>query len=90
MIVINAAMAHQLNEFKSQIDKLVNGGMEQEEALYKVLKETIIASQNIRFEGDGYSEEWKAEAARPFSFNSSMAFFLIRLPYIPAIDGRLN
>ena len=34
MIVINAAMAHQLNEFKTQIDKLVNGGMEQEEALY--------------------------------------------------------
>ena len=64
MIVINAAMAHQLNEFKAQIDELVNGGMEQEEALYKVLKETIIASQNIRFEGDGYSEEWKAEAAQ--------------------------
>ena len=62
MIVINAAMAHQLNEFKSQIDTLVSAGMEQEEALYKVLKETIIASRNIRFEGDGYSEEWKAEA----------------------------
>ena len=60
----SAMLAHQLNEFKTQIDKLVNGGMEQEEALYKVLKETIIASQNIRFEGDGYSEEWKAEAAR--------------------------
>jgi glutamine synthetase len=36
--------------------------MEQEEALYKVLKETITASKNIRFEGDGYSEEWKKEA----------------------------
>ena len=64
MIVINAAMAHQLNEFKAQIDALVNEGMEQEEALYKVLKETIIASRNIRFEGDGYSEEWREEAAR--------------------------
>ena len=64
MIVINAAMAHQLNEFKAQIDELTAGGMEQEEALYKVLKETIIASQNIRFEGDGYSEGWKEEAAR--------------------------
>ena len=64
MIVINAAMAHQLNEFKAQIDRLVSDGMEQEEALYKVLKETIIASQNIRFEGDGYSDEWKDEAAR--------------------------
>ena len=64
MIVINAAMAHQLNEFKAQIDALVSGGMEQEEALYKVLKETIIASKNIRFEGDGYSEEWKEEALK--------------------------
>ena len=64
MIVINAAMAHQLNEFKAQIDALVNGGMEQEEALYKVLKETIIASKNIRFEGDGYSDEWRAEALK--------------------------
>ena len=64
MIVINAAMAHQLNEFKAQIDALEAEGMEQEEALYKVLKETIAASKNIRFEGDGYSEEWKQEAAR--------------------------
>ena len=64
MIVINAAMAHQLNEFKAQIDALTAGGMEQEEALYKVLKETIIASKNIRFEGDGYSEEWKEEALK--------------------------
>jgi glutamine synthetase len=38
--------------------------MEQEEALYKVLKETIVASKNIRFEGDGYSGEWKQEAAQ--------------------------
>ena len=64
MIVINAAMARQLNEFKAQIDTLVAEGMEQEEALYKVLKETIIASRDIRFEGDGYSDEWKEEAAR--------------------------
>ena len=62
MIVINAAMAHQLNEFKRSIDSLMAEGMEQEEALYKVLKDTIIASKNIRFEGDGYSEEWKKEA----------------------------
>ena len=64
MIVINAAMAHQLNEFKAQIDALVKEGMDQDEALYRVLKETNIASQDIRFEGDGYSEEWRQEAAR--------------------------
>ena len=64
MIVINAAMAHQLNEFKAKIDRLEAEGMEQEEALYKVLKETIVASKNIRFEGDGYSDDWKKEAER--------------------------
>ena len=64
MIVINAAMAHQLNEFKASIEKLQAEGMDQEEALYKVLKETIVASKDIRFEGDGYSDEWKQEAAR--------------------------
>ena len=64
MIVINAAMAHQLNEFKAQINALEAEGMEQEEALYKVLKETIVASKNIRFEGDGYSDNWKQEAAQ--------------------------
>ena len=62
MIVINAAMAHQLNEFKKGIDMLVEKGMEQEEALYQMLKESIMASKAIRFEGDGYSEDWKKEA----------------------------
>jgi glutamine synthetase len=38
--------------------------MDKEEALYKVLKRTILDSQAIRFEGDGYSDEWKVEAAR--------------------------
>ena len=57
-------MAHQLNEFKAQIDRLVSDGMEQEEALYKVLKETIIASQNIRFEAMVIQMNGKDEAAR--------------------------
>lgn len=64
MIVINAAMAHQLRMFKEQIDEYMNQGMDQEHALYKVLQETIIASKNIRFEGDGYSDSWKEEANR--------------------------
>lgn len=63
MIVINAAMAHQLNDFKAQIDKLIEEGIGRDEAIFRILKETIIASKNIRFEGDGYSDEWKEEAA---------------------------
>lgn len=64
MIAINAAMAHQLRVFRKQIDDYMSKGLDQEHALYKVLQETIIASKNIRFEGDGYSDEWKEEASR--------------------------
>ena len=65
MIAINAAMANQLNEFKVQVDRLMEEeGCGKDEAIFRVLKETIIASEPIRFEGDGYSEQWKEEAAR--------------------------
>ena len=64
MIAINAAMANQLNEFKASVDKLTEEGTSKDEALFQVLKDTIIASEPIRFEGDGYSEEWKREAER--------------------------
>ena len=64
MIAINAAMANQLNEFRASIEKLMEEGVGKDEAIFRLLKETIIASEPIRFEGDGYSEEWKQEAAR--------------------------
>ena len=64
MIAINAAMANQLNEFKVSVDRLMEEGCGKDEAIFRVLKETIIASEPIRFEGDGYSEQWKEEAAR--------------------------
>ena len=64
MIAINAALAHQLNAFKAQVDKLINEGIGRDEAIFNVLKETIIASKAIRFEGDGYSDDWKTEAAK--------------------------
>lgn len=64
MIAINAAMAHQLNDFKGKVDKLMNDGIGKDEAIFRILKETIIASKPIQFEGDGYSEEWKEEAKK--------------------------
>ena len=39
-------------------------GVGKDEAIFRIMKETIIASEPIRFEGDGYSEQWKQEAAR--------------------------
>lgn len=64
MIAINAAMANQLNEFRASVEKLMEEGVGKDEAIFRLLKETIIASEPIRFEGNGYSEEWKQEAAR--------------------------
>ena len=63
MIAINAAMANQLNEFKVAVDRLIEEGIGKDEAIFRVLKDTIISSEPIRFEGDGYSEQWKQEAA---------------------------
>ena len=41
-----------------------DGFIGKDEAIFRILKETIIASEPIRFEGDGYSEQWKQEAAK--------------------------
>ena len=73
MIAINAAMANQLNEFKVSIDKLMEEGVGKDEAIFRIMKETIIASEPIRFEGDGYSEQWKQEAAAMIAINAAMA-----------------
>lgn len=64
MIVINAAMAHQLNEFKKDVDALIEKGNGKDESIFKVLKKMIKASRAIRFEGDGYSEDWCKEAEK--------------------------
>jgi glutamine synthetase len=64
MIAINAAMANQLQEFKAKIDRLMEDGESKTEALFHALKDAIVESAPIHFEGDGYSEGWKQEAAQ--------------------------
>jgi glutamine synthetase len=63
MIALNTAMAEQLVLFKSEVDALIEGGATKEDALVKVLRKYIKYSKPIRFDGNGYSDEWKAEAA---------------------------
>ncbi|MCX8149111.1 glutamine synthetase III [Thermaurantimonas aggregans] len=63
MTVLNSIMAEQLTKFKNEVDALIEGGMKKDDAIFNVLKNYIIASKNILFEGDGYSEEWVQEAA---------------------------
>ena len=64
MIVINTAVAKELKEFKQEVDAKIANGAKKERAIYEVLKEKIQASKPIRFEGNGYSDEWKEEASK--------------------------
>lgn len=64
MIVLNAAVASQLTQFKKDVDVIIKKGRNKDEAIFQVLKKYILESERILFEGDGYSKEWHAEAAR--------------------------
>lgn len=62
MVALNTAVAHQLQGFKKDVDARVQGGETTEKAVFSVIKEYITACKPIRFDGNGYSEEWKKEA----------------------------
>ncbi|MCF0174504.1 MAG: glutamine synthetase III [Bacteroidales bacterium] len=64
MIVINSIMAEQLLDFKKAVDARIAGGMDKNSALISEIQSLIKFCKPIRFDGNGYSDEWKAEAAR--------------------------
>ena len=65
MTVLNAIVAKQLMEFKTQVDGLIKGKkMKKDDAIFNVLREYIKDSKRIRFEGDGYGEAWEIEARK--------------------------
>lgn len=64
MIVLNTAVAEQLIAFKQETDILIEKGVKKDEAIFQTLRQYIIACKKIRFEGNGYSQEWQTEAAR--------------------------
>ena len=64
MIALNTAMAEQLVEFKTKVDALIEKGEPKISAVIQVIREYIKACKPIRFDGNGYSEEWKAEASK--------------------------
>jgi glutamine synthetase len=63
MTVMNTIVGAQLNEFYQETQQLIQSGMEQDTALLSVIQSYIRESRNILFEGDGYSDAWKNEAA---------------------------
>ena len=64
MIALNTAVAEQLVIFKTEVDALIEKGEPNISAIVQVLRKYIKECKPIRFDGNGYSEEWKEEAAR--------------------------
>jgi glutamine synthetase len=64
MTVLNTIMAETLTKFKADVDKQIDKGVKKEVAIINILRDYTIASKKIRFEGNGYSDEWKKEAEK--------------------------
>jgi glutamine synthetase len=64
MIALNTAVASQLKEFRQSVDARMASGEQKEHAIFELLREYIRESKPIRFDGNGYSDEWRQEAQR--------------------------
>ena len=64
MIALNTAVAEQLTEFKKEVDELIEKGEPKISAIIQVIRKYIKISKPLRFDVNGYSDEWKEEAAR--------------------------
>ena len=64
MLVLNAAVAEQLKNFKTAVDAKIASGLDKFAAIIEVLRQEAKACKAIHFDGNGYSDEWKEEAAR--------------------------
>jgi len=64
MIAVNSIMAETLKKFKKEVDGFIEKGDKKEIAIMHVLREYVVNSEKVLFEGDGYSDEWHHEAER--------------------------
>ncbi len=64
MLTLNAAVAEQLIDFKAEVDEKIAAGVEKFTAILEILRKDIKESKPIRFDGNGYCDEWKEEAKK--------------------------
>jgi glutamine synthetase len=64
MTVLNTIMAQTLKQFKNDVDTLIEKGEKKEIAIMHTIREYIVGSEKVLFEGDGYSDAWAKEAAK--------------------------
>jgi glutamine synthetase len=64
MTVLNTIMADTLKQFKKEVDGLIEKGEKKEIAIMQTIRQYIVASEKVLFEGDGYSQAWEKEAEK--------------------------
>lgn len=64
MAVLNLIVAEQLTEFHKEVKKQMESGKDKKIAIVNILRDYIKDSKKVRFEGDGYSQEWEKEAKK--------------------------
>lgn len=64
MSILNLIMAEQLNEFHKEVKSQMGKGTDKKIAIVNILRQYIKDSKKVRFEGDGYSEDWEKEAEK--------------------------
>ncbi len=64
MFILNGVVAEQLVRFKDLVDSEMRNGLSQDKAMMKIIRQFLVESRDIRFEGNGYSAEWQAEAEK--------------------------
>jgi glutamine synthetase len=64
MITLNTIVAHQLHDFHAKVSARIKKGDKKDEAILKELQKLIKESKAIRFEGNGYSDDWVKEAKK--------------------------
>ncbi len=64
MTILNTIVADQLVKFHTEVETIAKKGIKSDEAILKVLRKYIVESKAIRFEGNGYGDEWKKEAKK--------------------------
>lgn len=64
MTVLNTILAETLKQFKLDVDALIDKGEKKEIAIMHVIREYVVSSEKVLFEGDGYSDDWHKEAEK--------------------------
>ena len=64
MTALNAAVAEALVDFKARVDAEIAAGKDKTKAIVDILREDIKTCKPIRFDGNGYSDEWVVEATK--------------------------